>query len=76
MRNQLSRRLYNSSLTLAISFGFYALIFAYTLSCEGEEVRPVSEKSTTEEAVQPNIPADTAAVATDEVISYVEKVYE
>ena len=74
MKNSLSRRIYNSSLTLAISFGFYALIFAFTLSCDAEE-SPVSPTgSATEEVVLPDASPDSAIPLADETVSYVEKV--
>lgn len=69
MKN-LSRRLYNSSLTLAISFGFYALIFAFTLSCDTEEGMGLPTDSATEELS----PADTTETHATEVVSYVEDI--
>lgn len=74
MKNNLSRRLYNSSLTLAISFGFYALIFAFTLSCDAEEGPLAPANSATEEATPLANPADALLPLADDVVSYVENV--
>ncbi len=70
MKNNLSRRIYNSSLTLAISFGFYALIFAFTLSCDAEESPSLPADSATEEAT----PADATLPLVDDAVSYVENI--
>ena len=74
MKNSLSRRLYNSSLTLAISFGFYALIFAFTLSCDAEEGSSTPANSATEEAIPSANPHDTSLPLADDAVSYVENV--
>ena len=74
MKNNLSRRLYNSSLTLAVSFGFYALIFAFTLSCDAEESPSGLPNSTTEEAIPSVDSVDTNAALSGETVSYVENV--
>ena len=74
MKNNLSRRLYNSSLTLAISFGFYALIFAFTLSCDAEDGSSTPTNSATEEAIPSVNPADTVLTLSDDAVSYVENI--
>ncbi len=74
MKNSLSRRIYNSSLTLAISFGFYALIFAFTLSCDAEEGSSPPANSATEEATPLTNPNDTSLPPTDDAVSYVENI--
>ncbi len=74
MKNNLSRRLYNSSLTLAISFGFYALIFAFTLSCDAEEGKSSPTNSATEEAIPSVSPTDIAIPLADDAVSYVENI--
>ena len=70
----LSRRIYNSSFTLAISFGFYAFICLFTLSCEGEETGTLPAQAPTEDVTQQDLPADAAPATATEVISYVENV--
>ena len=72
----LSRRIYNSSFTLAISFGFYALIFLFTLSCEGEEANTLPAKAPIEDASQQSSLANTALLSPDEAVSPVEKIAE
>lgn len=72
MKNNLSRRLYNSSLTLAISFGFYALIFAFTLSCDAEDGPSLPADSATEETIPSANPADVMVPLPDDAVSYVE----
>ena len=74
MKNSLSRRLYNSSLTLAISFGFYALIFAFTLSCDAEENSSTPANSATEEAIPFVDPGNATAPLSDDAVSYVENI--
>lgn len=74
MNNSLSRRIYNSSLTLAISFGFYALIFAFTFSCDAEEGTDLPNKSAIQEVKTPVVPADTSALLAEGAVSDVEKI--
>lgn len=74
MKNSLSRRLYNSSLTLAISFGFYALIFAFTLSCDAEEGPSLPANSATEESTPSANPVDATTPRSDDAVSYVENI--
>ena len=72
----LSRRIYNSSLTLALSFSFYALLLICTLSCEGEEATTLPLPQSPEEVTQQGIPADSIAADPSEAVSYVEKIIE
>ena len=74
MKNpSLSRRIYNNSLTLALSFSFYALIFLCTLSCEGEEAVSVSDGDVSEEAHPLEIGADSVESTPPDAVSYVEQ---
>ena len=73
MKSSLSRRLYNSSLTLAISFSFYALIFAFTLSCETEEGRAIPTKPPVDEITHQEPATDTTAFLAEEAVPYGEE---
>lgn len=68
----LSRRIYNSSFTLAISFSFYALIFLFTLSCEGEETSTLSVQDHIEADLQAILTADSTQTDDPGAVSYVE----
>ena len=74
MKSSLSRRLYNSSLTLAISFSFYALIFAFTLSCETEEGHAIPIKSPADEVTHQEPIADTTAFLAEEAAPFGEEI--
>lgn len=72
----LSRRIYNSSFTLAISFGFYGFIFLFTLSCEGEKTATLPLQNPQEKITRLGIPTDSIATLPSEVVSFVEKIDE
>ena len=70
----LSRRIYNSSLTLALSFSFYALILGYTLSRPDNPTHTPSSQTLPDEVSQQLPSADSATVTSTEVVSYVDEV--
>ena len=75
MKNpSLSRRIYNSSLTLALSFSFYALLLVCTLSCEDEESIVLPLQSSPEEVTQQDAPTDSITTNPSEAVSYVEEI--
>ena len=69
----LSRRIYDNSLALALSFSFYALLFLCTLSCEGEATATLPLQNLPEEAVQQHTSTDSTTATSSKVVSYVEE---
>ena len=72
----LSRRIYNSSFALTISFSFYTLLFLCTLSCEDEETLTQTPVPIIQETVELSTSEDSVFSASSETFLLVEEMAE